>query len=598
MATTRPFAYNPIPPNSPIFGTIQVGDLAIGEIETEYSTNYGGVTWWSGPDEDTGYTIVVPVSGNTQPTQIPGVFASVGAFGTKNFLDSDFINLAEYVSTIFGDPQTFTTALQASTWLTNNGYWNSYPAGGVTPTPTPTIGVTSTPTLTPTNTQTPTNTPSETPTNTPTPTSTDLSSVTTFTISGCTNLNVLVADLGPSALAPGDVFNFTFTGGTPSGCYRIVEKTVATPTDGATPLLFYVNCAACQATLVTPTPTTTSTPTPSVTNTQTPSVTPTLTPTTTSTPTPTPTSGATPSGFSVTIVESGGDVVMSASGSLNINDLTLVNPSAGPFGNGGIGVSTATFLLGTNGLSGAQYSGFTTAPSNFGPGGPGGTQTFASGNIFGVVKFDGPTGTPSLIVPTGYTTGTAISGSQTFTGQTLSSMGLTIGTYTYTWGSGANADSINVVIGGTPVTPTPTRTSATPTPTPTSGSTGVGWFFYSPNNQPVLNPPVNNGNTTFINTGGGNGTYNPNYTGGTLNLYFNNNNSAGTSYASQFSTLDTAGGTMTISQGSSTVIYSGTSTDYQSAGTFIFLNVNRSAQMIQSASTPFVSGTSINVVVS
>jgi hypothetical protein len=175
-----------------------------------------------------------------------------------------------------------------------------------TPTPTPTL----TPTNTPTNTETPTNTPtptitetpsgtpSETPTNTPTPTTTDLTSVTTFTISGCTNLNVLVADLGPSSLAPGDVFNLTFTGGTPSGCYRIVEKTVATPTDGATPLLFYVNCAACEATLVTPTPTTTSTPTPSVTNTGTPSVTPTLTPTptrTSSTPTPTPTLTQTPS---------------------------------------------------------------------------------------------------------------------------------------------------------------------------------------------------------------------------------------------------------------------------------------------------------------
>jgi hypothetical protein len=86
-------------------------------------------------------------------------------------------------------------------------------------------------------------------------------------------LNVLVADLGPSALAPGDVFNLTFTGGTPSGCYRIVEKTVATPTDGATPLFFYVNCAACQETLVTPTPSVTPTFTP------TPSVTPTFTPT-------------------------------------------------------------------------------------------------------------------------------------------------------------------------------------------------------------------------------------------------------------------------------------------------------------------------------
>jgi hypothetical protein len=77
-----------------------------------------------------------------------------------------------------------------------------------------------------------------------------------------------------------------------------------------------------------------------------------------------------------------------------------------------------------------------------------------------------------LIVPVGYTTGTAISSTQTFSGATFSSLGLTPGTYTYTWGSGANADSINVVIGGAGVTPTPTATSQTPTPTPTSGATG------------------------------------------------------------------------------------------------------------------------------
>ena len=156
---------------------------------------------------------------------------------------------------------------------------------------------------------------------------------------------------------------------------------------------------------------------------------------------------------------------------------------------------------------------------------------------------------------------------------------------------------ISYTVNGAGVTPTPTATSVTPTPTPTSGTTGDGWFFYYADNNPVVSPPANNGNTAFI-PGAGLGTYNPNYTGGTLSLYFNNNNSAGTSYASQFSTLDTAGGTITISQGSSIAIYSGTSTDYQSSGTFLNLNVNRSAQMIQSASTPFVSGTSINVVVS
>jgi len=116
---------------------------------------------------------------------------------------------------------------------------------------------------------------------------------TTYTISGCTNLNVLVADLGPGAFAPGDIFNMTFTGATPNGCYRIVNKIVASPTDSGSPLTFYLNCDSCEASLVTPTPTATptntSTPTPSVTNTQTSSVTPTNTTTPTTTPTQTPT---------------------------------------------------------------------------------------------------------------------------------------------------------------------------------------------------------------------------------------------------------------------------------------------------------------------
>ena len=430
MATARPFAYNI---GSQIPGTEQVGSLAIGAPTSGFTNN---PQFWNGPDEDLGYVIAAPVSGNTQPTPIPGVFASVGFFRTSGFSDSEFINLSQAVSSQYGTPQTFSSATDASTWLTTNGFWNSYVAslcdtftfignnatttsnsaindgtsgwdssaysletftgpvsvtfqtsangnilmggfsynptatpsstyedtsygiylynsdnveiyengaqvtvlyvgtvvsssdvwkvdydgtsvkyyynstllytstnavtqplhvffplftpnegavdicviGTLSPTPTPTPTLTQTPT--PTVTQTPSETPSETPTNTPTPTTTDLSSVTTFTISGCTNLNVLVADLGPSSLAPGDVFKFTFTGGTPSGCYRIVEKTVATPTDGATPLFFYVNCAACQETLVTPTPSVTPTFTP------TPSVTPTFTPTPSTTPIP------------------------------------------------------------------------------------------------------------------------------------------------------------------------------------------------------------------------------------------------------------------------------------------------------------------------
>jgi hypothetical protein len=163
----------------------------------------------------------------------------------------------------------------------NEGAVNICAIGTLSPTPTPTPTPTGTPVAaTPTPTATITETPTNTPTLTQTPTSTDLSSITTYTISGCSSLNVFVANLGPGALAPGDVFYFEFTGGTPSGCYRIVNKINAVPTDGTTPLYFYTSCALCEAAYVTPTPT------PSVTNTQTPSATPTLTPTPSTSPVP------------------------------------------------------------------------------------------------------------------------------------------------------------------------------------------------------------------------------------------------------------------------------------------------------------------------
>jgi len=349
-----------------------------------------------------------------------------------------------------------------------------------TQTPTPTISETPTNTPTPTVTDTPTNTPtptiSETPTNTPTPTVTDTPTQTPTPTISETPTNTPT----PSVVFYSGLF---FTGNTnvdacnqinpsvtlysTSPFYTFDQKVFTQPTNDAVYWIPFGLFLASGSTsyeyqysgfapgLVelgpcpTPSPTTTPTPTPTIsktpTNTPTPTVTDTPTQTPTETPTPTPTH-STPSGFSVTIVESGGNVVMSASGSLNINDLTLVNPSAGPFGGGGIGIGSAEFLMViTSGLSGAQYSGFTTTPSNFGTGG-GASSTSASGNIFGVLET--VPGTKSLIVPTGYTTGTAISSTQTFSGATFSSLGLTPGTYTYTWGSGANADSINVVVGG------------------------------------------------------------------------------------------------------------------------------------------------------
>jgi len=121
MATARPFAYNT---GAPIGGTTQVGSLAVGIPTVGFAAT--GLEWWNGPDEELGYVIAVPVSGDTQPTPVPGVDASVGFYRTQNFTDNDFINLSQFVSGKYSTPQTFSSAIDASIWLTNNGFWNSY----------------------------------------------------------------------------------------------------------------------------------------------------------------------------------------------------------------------------------------------------------------------------------------------------------------------------------------------------------------------------------------------------------------------------------------------------------------------------------------
>ena len=120
MATARPFAYNT---GSPIDGTTQVGDLTIGTPTSGFTNS---PQFWNGPDEELGYVIAKPVSGNTQPTPVSGVTASLGFYRTSTFTDISFINLSQYVALKNNTPQTFSSATDASIWLTNNGFWNSY----------------------------------------------------------------------------------------------------------------------------------------------------------------------------------------------------------------------------------------------------------------------------------------------------------------------------------------------------------------------------------------------------------------------------------------------------------------------------------------
>jgi len=149
------------------------------------------------------------------------------------------------------------------------------------------------------------------------------------------------------------------------------------------------------------------------------------------------------SGFSITVTNNGSNVLMIGTGSVNLTDLSLVATNQGPVSMGGIGINSATFISGANGQNYDEYSGFLTVPSNFGSG-SGLPPSSVSGSLFGIIYQGAPP--HHLMVPTGYTSGTQITTSQTFNNTSIASLGLTVGTYTYTWGTGPNADSVTVVI--------------------------------------------------------------------------------------------------------------------------------------------------------
>jgi len=120
MPTTRPFAR--YTGGGTPSGTERYGDLLVGIDETNpYNSNYSGVKWWSGADEDLGYIIATTVSTEDQPTPNDGNVGSVGFFSTLNFNDIDFLGLVEVVTGYVPSSGT-----DAKNWLESNGYWTSY----------------------------------------------------------------------------------------------------------------------------------------------------------------------------------------------------------------------------------------------------------------------------------------------------------------------------------------------------------------------------------------------------------------------------------------------------------------------------------------
>jgi len=124
--STTPFAYNP--GRTTIAGATNLVDLSIGTSAQEYAANPGGITWWMGPQDTTGYLIARPVPAGNQPTQL-------GAIGTVRFArstaltDQSFLNLANYIKRDLGGAADLASASAALTWLNSQGYWTSWTSG-------------------------------------------------------------------------------------------------------------------------------------------------------------------------------------------------------------------------------------------------------------------------------------------------------------------------------------------------------------------------------------------------------------------------------------------------------------------------------------
>jgi len=116
--TNRAFAYNPS--QQEISGCTQVGDLAIGTPITGFTDS---PQFWAGPNEELGYVICVPVPDNTQPTEIPGVTASVGFYRSSELTDESFIHITNVATN-----SSFTGVTECLDELDTLGYWTSYEA--------------------------------------------------------------------------------------------------------------------------------------------------------------------------------------------------------------------------------------------------------------------------------------------------------------------------------------------------------------------------------------------------------------------------------------------------------------------------------------
>jgi hypothetical protein len=151
------------------------------------------------------------------------------------------------------------------------------------------------------------------------------------------------------------------------------------------------------------------------------------------------------------------DVLLTSTGTLNLSDTS-------DFSTAGLKALSAIDAAGQfspSAVTGSNIAvevrvecGGVTGPTTLGSGDTTWKADEGSGDtmgIYGAGETLGATGDGlCLLVPKGYVSGAKLSGSARFVNTSLSSLGVTKGTYQWAWGAGATADSITLYVGGKP----------------------------------------------------------------------------------------------------------------------------------------------------
>ncbi len=139
--------------------------------------------------------------------------------------------------------------------------------------------------------------------------------------------------------------------------------------------------------------------------------------------------------------ESGGDVIITGSGTLN---LTALSGVPGGAGYSFVMPSDEAVVSGTSSFVALDH--YTGTIASSGPFGTGGflKSSSGSGDLCGIGTVSASHG---VIVPSGYTSGSPLSATSTYSSTSFAALGMVPGTYTWSWGTGANADYIQLNVG-------------------------------------------------------------------------------------------------------------------------------------------------------